>query len=194
MADTVQQMLLVHADSDEPGLRFEDQSLTWREYVAESLARAHAISGEADPNRPLHVGVLLENTPDMAMALAAGALGGYVTVGINATRRGEALARDVHKADCQFLLTDSRHLPLLAGLALDGVRVIDTDGAEWARLVAGGIRDRQFRTVDPMDTFMLIFTSGTSGEPKAVRVSNVMVTMSGTHLVNRFGLTVDDVC
>ncbi|GAA5125613.1 fatty-acid--CoA ligase FadD1 [Haloechinothrix salitolerans] len=194
MADTVQQMLLAHADCDEPGLRFEDQSWTWCEYIAESLARAHAISAEADPDRPLHVGVLLENTPEMAMALAAGALGGYVTVGINATRRGEALARDVRKADCQFLLTDSRHLPLLDGLALDGVRVIDTDCAEWDRLVASGIRDREFRTVDPMDTFMLIFTSGTSGEPKAVRVGNFMVTMSGSHLVTRFGLTADDVC
>ncbi len=194
MADTVQQLLLANADRDDPGLRFEDRSWTWREYIAESRARAAAISGEADPDRPLHVGVLLQNTPEMAMAIAAGALGGYVTVGINATRRGEALARDVRKADCQFLLTDARHLPLLDGLPLDGVRVIDTDAGEWARLVAAAPRDREFRTVDPMDTFMLIFTSGTSGEPKAVRVSDFMVTMSGSHLADRFGLTADDVC
>lgn len=194
MADTVQQLLLANADRDDVGVRFEDRCWTWREYVAEGVARAAVITGEADPDRPPHVGVLLENTPEMAMALAAGALGGYVTVGLNATRRGEALARDVRKADCQFVLTDSRHLPLLEGLSLGGARVIDTDAAEWARLVAAAPRDREFRAVDPMDTFMLIFTSGTSGEPKAVRVSNFMVTMSGTHLVDRFGLTDDDVC
>ncbi|WP_330759911.1 AMP-binding protein [Haloechinothrix halophila] len=194
MADTVQQLLLANADRDDVGVRFGDRCWTWREYVAESLARAAVITGGFDSDRPPHVGVLLENTPEMAMALAAGALGGYVTVGLNATRRGEALARDVRKADCQFVLTDSRHLPLLDGLSLDGVRVIDTDAAEWSRLVADAPRDREFRTVDSMDTFMLIFTSGTSGEPKAVRVSNFMVTMSGTHLVERFSLTDDDVC
>src|SRR5699024_7079947 len=85
--------------------------------------------------RPRHVGTLLENTPEMLYALAAGALGGYVTVGINATRRGEGLARDIRRSDCQVLLTDSQLKPLLDGLDLGDVSVIDTDSDEWAALV-----------------------------------------------------------
>jgi fatty-acyl-CoA synthase len=45
-----------------------------------------------------------------------------------------------------------------------------------------------------MDTYMMIFTSGTSGDPKAVQVSQFMVLMAGLMLVERFGLTGDDTC
>ncbi len=45
-----------------------------------------------------------------------------------------------------------------------------------------------------MDTFMMIFTSGTSGEPKAVQVAHLMVLFSGLNLVERFSVTADDVC
>ena len=41
---------------------------------------------------------------------------------------------------------------------------------------------------------MLIFTSGTSGDPKAVRVSHFMVLMSGRNPLQRFAVTADDTC
>ena len=40
---------------------------------------------------------------------------------------------------------------------------------------------------------MLIFTSGTSGRPKAVRITHEKVTYPGQYLSERFGLTADDV-
>ena len=70
----------------------------------------------------------------MLTALAAAALGGYVLCGINTTRRGDALARDIAKVDCQFLLTDAEHRHLLDGLELPASRVFDTSGREWAEL------------------------------------------------------------
>lgn len=195
MPDTVQQALLALAEVDAPGLAFEDRRWTWREVVAESAARAHVLVAMADPARPLHVGVLMENTPEMALAILAGAVGGHVTAGINATRRGEGLAADVRRADCQVLLTDAQHLPLLDGLDLGGAVVVDTDDPAWAeRLAAAPRTTGGFRTVEAFDTFMLIFTSGTSGDPKAVKVANFMVVLSGANLVDRFDLTGDDVC
>ncbi len=195
MAETVQQFLHAQLDSDLPCLLFEDRSWTWREFLSESAGRAHVlreIAGDADP---LHVGVLFENTPEMVMALAAGALGGHVTVGINSTRRGDGLARDVRTADCRILLTDAEHLPLLDGLDLGETVVVDTDAPDWADRIAAAPRHLDgFRTVETMDTFMLIFTSGTSGEPKAVQVSNFMVVMSGSVLAEKYALTADDVC
>lgn len=195
MAETVQQLVRALADSTTPGLAFGEESWTWAETVGDAAARAHVLRGWAAPDRPLHVGVLLENTPEMIRALLAGAVGAHVTAGINATRRGDALAADVRRADCQVLLTDAEHLPLLEGLDLGGARVVDTDSAEWAGLVAEAPRSTDgFAEVGAMDTFMLIFTSGTSGEPKAVQVSNFMVVMSGSVLSDKYGLTPDDVC
>src|SRR6202008_5109048 len=89
---------------------------------------AAAVIGVADPDRPLHVGALLGNTPEMLTAMASAALGGYVLCGINDTRRGAALARDILRADCQILLTDPAHRTLLDGLDLPGVRVVDVAG------------------------------------------------------------------
>jgi fatty-acyl-CoA synthase len=192
---TVRDLLLAHAASDAVGLAFEDRSWTWREYVAASAARAHVLRGLIDPGRPPHVGVLLENTPEMAMAVAAGAIGGHVTAGINATRRGTALAADIARADCQVLLTDTEHRPLLAGLDLGGIPVIDVDAAGWAaRVAAAPTTVAGFPDVGELDTFMLIFTSGTSGDPKAVQLTHLMPVFAGAMLVERFGLTADDVC
>jgi fatty-acyl-CoA synthase len=122
------------------------------------------------------------------------ALGGYVLCGINTTRRGDALLDDVHRADCQILVTDEAHRPLLDGLDLDGIRAFDTSTPEWVELVSGAGELMPHRQVDAMDTFMMIFTSGTSGNPKAVQVSHFMALAAAQSLVPRFELTSDDTC
>ncbi len=130
----------------------------------------------------------------MLRSMAAAGLGGYVLCGINTTRRGDGLVADVRRAECQLLVTDAEHLPLLDGLDLSEVRVLDTSSEEWAALLAGAGELTPHREVEAMDTLMMIFTSGTSGEPKAVQVAHLMVLFSGLNLVERFTMTPDDVC
>jgi fatty-acyl-CoA synthase len=194
MAETVQQLLRERATDDGTAVRHDDRTWTWREHLAEASAEAAALIALADRDRPLHVGTLLGNTPDMLRAMAAAGLGGYVLCGINTTRRGDGLVADVRRAECQILVTDAEHRPLLDGLDLDGVRVLDTSTAEWATLVDGAGPLTPHREVEAMDTLMMIFTSGTSGEPKAVQVAHLMVLFSGLNLVERFTMTPDDVC
>ena len=126
MAETVQQLLRERAEDDNTAVRYGDESWTWREHVAEASAVASALIGVADTERPMHVGSLLGNGPDMLRAMAAAGLGGYTLCGINNTRRGEGLLKDLRRAECQILVTDAEHRPLLDGLDLDGVRVLDT--------------------------------------------------------------------
>ena len=52
----------------------------------------------------------------------------------------------------------------------------------------------RFRTASPDDLFMLIFTSGTSGDPKAVKCSHGKVAVAGVMMTQRFELGRDDVC
>jgi fatty-acyl-CoA synthase len=192
VADSIEQLLRRHLGSDAPAVKCGDRVWTWAEYLDDAAGQAAALIGQADPARPLHVGTLLGNTPQMLTAMAAAGLGGYVLAGINNTRRGEALARDIARADCQILLTDAGHRGLLDGLDLPGVQVIDVDSAQWP--VHSAAELARYREPAPTDTFMLIFTSGTSGEPKAVQVAHMMVPFSGTSLVQRFSITDADVC
>ncbi|OBG83107.1 acyl-CoA synthetase [Mycobacterium sp. E802] len=194
MAETLQQLLREHEGSDTVAVKYGDHSWTWREHLAIANRQASALLKLADPDRPAHIGTLLGNTPDMLTAMAAAALGGYVLCGINNTRRGAALARDILRADCQILLTDAAHRELLAGLDLPGVRVLDTGGDEWAQMCADAGELTPLREVGPTDTFMMIFTSGTSGDPKAVQVAHMTVLFAGLALVERFGITDEDVC
>lgn len=193
-AKTIQQLLRERRDDPSVAVDFDGRSWTWREHLADAQVQAAALLGIADDDRPLHIGTLLGNTPDMLTAMAAAGLGGYVLCGINNTRRGAALAGDIVRSDCQVLLTDPRHHDLLSGLELPGVRVIDTSSAEWSELLADAGPFTPYREVGAGDTFMMIFTSGTSGDPKAVQVAHMTVLFAATALVQRFELTSDDVC
>jgi fatty-acyl-CoA synthase len=194
MTDTLQQLLRERADTDGIAIKHGDRSWTWREHLAEASALAGALISAADPKRPLHVGVLMGNTPDMLTALAAAGLGGYVLCGINTTRRGDALARDVGRVHCQILVTDAEHRHLLEGIELPDVTVVDVSTREWADTVAAAPALVPHREATADDTFMMIFTSGTSGEPKAVEVPHSMVLFAGGALVERYGLDESDVC
>ena len=194
MADTLQQLFRERSEQDNVAVKYGDRSWTWREHVAEARAQAAAVIDIADPHRPLHIGVLLANTPDMLTAMAAAALGGYVLCCINNTRRGEGLARDIALVDCQILITDAAHRHLLDGLDLGDVRVLDTSSPEWAALVAEPKELTPHREVGPDDTFVMIFTSGTSGDPKAVQVQHMMPIFAGGALAERYSVKASDVC
>ncbi|OBK48166.1 fatty-acid--CoA ligase FadD1 [Mycobacterium sp. 1081908.1] len=194
MTETVQQLLRQRRNDDTPAVAHGEQTWTWRQHLAEAEAEAAALIGLADPARPLHVGALLTNSPAMLRAMAAAALGGYVLCGINTTRRGAGLLADVRRSDCQILLVDDEHQRLLDGLALNGIQVIDVGSTRYADAVAAAPALVAHREVTAADTLMMIFTSGTSGDPKAVRFAHGMAIMCGTSLIWQYDVTADDVC
>ena len=192
--DTIQALLHKRLSDPATAVKHGDLQWSWRQYLERSAARAAALIAAADPQRPMHVGVLLGNTPEMLSQMAAAGLGGYVLCGLNTTRRGEALAADVRRAHCQFVVTDAEHRPLLDGLDLEGTRILDTSTAQWSEFLDGAGELVPHRQVSAMDAFMMIFTSGTSGNPKAVQVSHLMAAFAGLNLAQRFALTAQDTC
>jgi fatty-acyl-CoA synthase len=186
---TVTGLLTPLVEVDDRGVYFEDEFTSWRAHIRHGAAIAAALKARFDPGRPPHVGVLLQNTPSFSAVLIAAALTGIVPVGLNPVRRGAALTRDVRHADCQVVLADSASA---TGLEVD---YIDVDSPDWAAEVA------EFHDVpvvaydaDPSDLFMLIYTSGTSGEPKAVKCTQGKIAIAGVTMTQRFSLGPDDIC
>jgi fatty-acyl-CoA synthase len=186
---TVTDLLTPLVDIEDRGVHFEDTFTSWRDHIGQGAAIAAALRARLDPDKPPHVGVLLQNTPFFSAVLVAAGLSGIVPVGLNPVRRGAALARDVAHADCQVVLADSA-----SATALD-VDYIDVDSPQWAAEV-GAHRDTAVvaHDADPSDLFMLIYTSGTSGEPKAVKCSQGKVAIAGVTMTQRFSLGTSDVC
>jgi len=195
MADDTMQALLRRRKSDSSiAVKHRDLQWSWTQYLRQSAAQAAALVAAADPRRPMHIGALLGNTTQMLTQMAAAGLGGYVLCGLNTTRRGAALAADIQRADCQFVVTDAEHRPLLDGLDLAGTQILDTSTPQWEDFVGGAGELVPHRNVTAMDAFMMIFTSGTSGNPKAVPVSHLMAAIAGLSLTERFALTEHDTC
>lgn len=182
-APTVARLLEPLTDVADRGVHAEDSFVSWRDHIRAGAALGSALRDRLDPARPPHVGVLLGNTPFFSSVLVAAALAGLVPVGLNPTRRGAALARDIARADCQLVLADDgAHVP-------EGVGAVDvTSPGFHAEIDAHRDAPVRFPDPDPDDLFMLIFTSGTSGEPKAVRVTHEKVAFPGRMLADRFGL------
>jgi fatty-acyl-CoA synthase len=190
---TVTELLAPLVDVTDRGVYEGDSFVSWRDHIQAAADLAAALTTRLDPGKPPHVGVLLGNTSFFSTVLVAAALAGLVPVGLNPTRRGEALARDVVHADCQVVLTDD--LESCAGAVPDGLGCVDVGSPQWAaELAAHRGAPVTFADVSPDDLYMLIFTSGTSGEPKAVRVTHDKVAFPGRMLADRFGLGAADVC
>src|SRR6201989_2601974 len=162
---TVTGLLLARAASPEPGLRFEDRRWSWQEHVSEGARYPAGLGARRTPGRRVHGGVLADNVPEFSFLLGGCAFAGAVLVALNPVRRGEALARDVIRTDCQYVVAERGYAGVLPGL-----------GAP-----APARREAALKPVPatPDDLLMLIFTSGTSGEPKAVRCTHGKIAVPG---------------
>ncbi|WP_084338398.1 AMP-binding protein [Actinomadura oligospora] len=191
---TVAELLAARAADDRPGLACADDGRrwSWREVVAESAARAAWMAARRPGDRPLHVGVLLDNLPELVFLLCGAALSGNVVVALNPTRGAAELAGDACRADCDLVVHQPEYTTLAQGTAVrtrgfaDRTREV-AELSEHERAIAeyagAGLPDTA--GIDDATLMMLIFTSGTSGRPRAVRVTHRKVVVPGENLAGR---------
>jgi fatty-acyl-CoA synthase len=208
---TIDELIRQRADDDRVGLIFTDRTWTHRQVVTAQAERAAVLSSLRQPG-PFHVALLLDNVPEYVFWMGAAALAGAVLVGGNPTHRGEELARDLAHTSCQLLITNTDYRQLVEGhdlgKALPPERILVVDDLSgdlrsdkttpYGKLlgeVAGAALPDQAVTQVTEDTLgLLLFTSGTSGAPKACLCSQGRLARIGTIVTQMFELTPDDVC
>ena len=111
-----------------------------------------------------------------------------------------ALAGDVRRTDCRVLVTDAEGAALLDGLdtGVPADRVLRVDTVDYADRVAAhsGVRaDEVVAAAAPSasDLFLLLFTSGTTGVPKAVRCTQGRLASIALRSAEAYGYDRDDV-
>ena len=208
---TIDELIRRRVGDDTVGLAFADRTWTHSQVVRAEAQRAAVLQSLRQPG-PFHVALLLDNVPEFVFWMGAAALAGAVMVGANPTHRGDELARDLAHTECQLLVTDANYRQLVEGhdlggtLPPGGILVIDDrtgDAAPGAptpygELLAGAagasLPDPETTAVTEESLGYLLFTSGTSGSPKACLCSQGRMARIGTTVAQMFSLTADDVC
>jgi acyl-CoA synthetase (AMP-forming)/AMP-acid ligase II len=192
---------------DRPALHFGGRSWTHRELLTEAERFAALFRDRLEPGRPPHVGLLLDNTPDYVFALCGAALVGAAVAGLNYTRLGEHLAHDITHTDVQLVITEPRHVSQLRqavggfappGGVLVSERFADEDdppasGSSLADALARAPAAPDGDDVDVDTLWVLLFTSGTSAAPKAVRCTQRRLLTTGNRMATMLELGPDDV-
>jgi fatty-acyl-CoA synthase len=197
---------------------FEDKEYTYQEVYRQSLRYANYFLSERKKrvekgilykNEKLCIGIYQENTPEFIFACFGAGLSRSVLFAINTGFRGDTLTNVIEQAKIKLLLTGEEYLPEvkrvinnLVTLSLDDIVLIGTPSDE-----TNGKYDQIEHAVEAAQTdsvkawklpcvntdpVLVIFTSGTTGMPKAVACSHLKLIGAGTVVQSAIHLSKED--
>ncbi|HEV8064344.1 MAG TPA: AMP-binding protein, partial [Acidimicrobiales bacterium] len=178
--------------SGRPAIRSGDRVVSHAEFYRESCRWANLFLSRHRPGRPLHVAVLLDNSPEYLFAFGGAALAGGAVVGLNHSRSGNQLLQDISHTHCGLVVYEGKHHGLIAPALgeLDDVLVAKESLDE--ALASQPDTDPKVE-VDVGATWTLIFTSGTAAAPKAVICSQRRILVTGNRMSMLMGIGREDV-
>lgn len=187
---------------DRPALRFGDREASHAALLEEVrlCARALIAAGIGPGDR---VGLFLPNGWACVVVMHALGMIGATAVTLNARLRVDDLRFAIRKARLRALF--SADAPPFDGLSrvasalsdLPDLPVVDA-GEGFAAFLGTGAEipqaqlDQVAATVNPEDDWLIMFSSGTTADPKACRLSHRAVILSAAGMAARFGIGPDD--
>lgn len=161
---------------DEVALVERDRTWTWRE--ADELLRRVAMALRAEDLGERRVAVFAENSAETLLAHLGGLLAGESTVPVNFHLTADEVAHILTAADVGLLFVgpETAEAGRAAAAAAGVGRVIDL--ADWGAWLAAAPHGQPPTDVAPRPNLM--FTSGTTGRPKATELPPTMFAGGGT--------------
>ncbi|MDW5593151.1 AMP-binding protein [Conexibacter stalactiti] len=188
-------------DADRVALVFEDRSFTYAELESRvrRLATGLAAAGFQPEDR---CAILLYNRPEYVELYYAIAHLGGVVVPLNYYLKGPEIAYALDDSDVRWLVHEPAFDELLGSISSDlppDLRTValtdgETEALRYEQLIeAGAAADAPVAATAPDDLFLLQYTSGTTGLPKAAMHSHGNILFNALTQVAEFAMTEDDV-
>ena len=137
--------------------------------------RVHALAARLQSEgvkRSDRVGLLLPNASAIPLSYFAAQKVGAVTVILDARLKGKELHGVLKDADLTLLVVHSQLFPEVQGVITIPVWVVGGEGeASFEARFATAVRRLEVPTLHPDDDALILYTSGTTGEPKGVVLS-----------------------
>jgi long-chain acyl-CoA synthetase len=139
--------------------------------MAERVRKLAAGLNRAMPEAQLEIGLLSENRPEWPISYLAVLRAGKIVVPIDANLKADEIGKIIRHAGLSLVLCSGRFEGLLTGLpgSLKYFSFEADSPRSWQPLFEG---DEEVSSAGKMETAVLIFTSGTTGAPKAVELTH----------------------
>ncbi|MBN2382215.1 AMP-binding protein [bacterium] len=167
---------------DQPAIIAKEACYTYSDVLRQAASLANSLL-DRGLKKGDRVGILTHKSPETVLAYLGMGLAGIVGVPLSFHYRQERLGQVISSTGLKMVLVDPEFLPLLKGfpghptdlrLVVTGPRPV-SGMISWAELVADSGAQLPGIAVHPDDTFYLNFTSGSTGEPKAVETTHVQI-------------------